>query len=296
MGAYGALQDWDGFYRFAWGQFWSHVTENKAVIGFDMAKDPLAWLSDRIAMVLFLRGDASASREKFAYGLSPNHLETDQPLGYPGVMRRLGLIAQTGSTVTCVPTGVQRLSPEQMTDLNKFPDLAVRRLWAYACDPKTKLARSTTGEITIDGRKNTFAVVTPRTESLSVGSGSLQGNFLSIDKADGFTTVATISLDGKPLPESRSILLLHLTDTVVEGNTFNNTRTMHKAGAEGPLLYRRGHCRVILATPETFRVTPLTVDGETLATLPGIMYDGRFTIDADTGCRNGGVFAYHLTR
>lgn len=296
MGAYAALQDWDGFFRFAWGHHWKRVTENKTAVGFDMAKDPLAWLSDRIAMALFLRGDASPAPERFAYGMGPDHLEKDLPLTYPGRLRRLGLVTQIGTAVSKELPGVQRLTPAQAADPAEFPDRKIGEAWAGACDSNVKLARSTSGEITMDGKGNTFSVVTPRTESLSAASGSLAGKFLAIANADGFTTVAAISLDGEPLAESRSILLLHLTDTTVEGCTFNSTRTLHKAGGTGPLLYRRGRCDITLASSLPFRVTPLSVDGDALAPLTGTVRNGRFMLKADTGSRPGGVFAYHLTR
>lgn len=296
MGAYAALQDWGGFYRFAWGHHSTRVTVNETAVGFDMAKDPLAWLSDRIAFALFVRGDAEPAAEKFAYGVSPGLLESSDPLAYPGWIRRLGLIAQVGTEVTKDIPGVLRLNDRQFASPADFPDKAVGAAWAEACDPNKKYARAATGQITLDGERGTFTAVTPRTESLSLEKGALSGKVLGIRNADTFTTAAAISLDGEPLATSRSILVLHLTDTTVEGCTFNNTRTLHKAGGTGALLQKRGRAELGLASTTPFRVTPLSVDGDTLAPLEGVLKNGRFTFKADTGCRPEGVFAYHLTR
>ncbi len=296
MGAYAALQDWGGFYRFAWGHHSKRVTENQTAVGFDMAKDPLAWLSDRIAFALFVRGDAEPAAEKFAYGVSPRLLESGEPLAYPGWMRRLGLITQVGTEVAKDLPGVLRLNDRQLTSPADFPDKAVGAAWAEACDPNKKYARSATGQVTLDGERGTFAVVTPRTESLTLEKGSLPGKVLNVKNADTFTTAAAVSLDGKPLAESRSILVLHLTDTTVEGCTFNNTRTLHKAGGTGPLLRKQGQAEIELLSATPFRVTPLSVDGDTLAPVEGVLKNGRFSFKADTGCRPEGVFAYHLTR
>ncbi|MPN48768.1 hypothetical protein SDC9_196380 [bioreactor metagenome] len=139
-------------------------------------------------------------------------------------------------------------------------------------------------------------MVTPRTESLSLEKGALSGKVLAVRNTDAFTTAAAVSLDEKPLAESRSILVLHLTDTIVEGCTFNNTRTLHKAGATGPLLQKRGRAVIELRSAGPFRVTPLSTDGDALAPLEGTLKNGRFSFPADTGCRPEGVFAYHLTR
>jgi len=296
MGAYAALQDWGGFYRFAWGHHSKRVTVNQTAVGFDMAKDPLAWLSDRIAFALFVRGDAEPAAEKFAYGVSPGLLESGEPLAYPGWIRRLGLIAQVGTEVAKDIPGVLRLNDRQFASPADFPDKTVGAAWADACDPDKKYARSATGQITLDGERGTFTVVTPRTESLSLEKGALSGKVLGIRNADTFTTAAAISLDGEPLAESRSILILHLTDTTVEGCTFNNTRTLHKAGVTGPLLRKQGRAEIELVSTAPFRVTPLSVDGDALAPLEGVLKKGRFSFRADTGCRSEGVFSYHLTR
>jgi len=192
--------------------------------------------------------------------------------------------------------GVLRLNDRQFASPADFPDKTVGAAWADACDPDKKYARSATGQITLDGERGTFTVVTPRTESLSLEKGALSGKVLGIRNADTFTTAAAISLDGEPLAESRSILILHLTDTTVEGCTFNNTRTLHKAGVTGPLLRKQGRAEIELVSTAPFRVTPLSVDGDALAPLEGVLKKGRFSFRADTGCRSEGVFSYHLTR
>jgi len=297
MGAYAALQDWSGLYRFAWAHHWTRVTDSRSSVGFDIGKDPLAWLSDRITQALFVRGDASPSADRFAYGVSPALLESGEPLTYPGWMRRLGLIAQIGTEVSENLPGVLRLNHRQLSSPADFPNRTVAAAWENACNPKVKFARSTTDQIVMDGIRGTLKIVTPRTESLTLEKGALAGKFLRVMDADTFTTVAAISLDVKPLAESRDILLLHLTDTIVAGCTFNNsTRTLLKAGGYGSLLQKRGRARIALASSAPFVVTPLSVDGKPLAPLKGEVKSDRFLFFADTGCRPEGVFAYHLTR
>ena len=57
-GAAGALQDWDGLWRFAYSHGLDNMREGKGVPGyFDVAADPLMQASDRASVLLFLRRD-----------------------------------------------------------------------------------------------------------------------------------------------------------------------------------------------------------------------------------------------
>lgn len=87
IGAYSALQDWDGLYRFAWSHSRNSVVGINPPTMFDAANDPLVQLSDRIAVLMFRRGDVEAAREKYAIAV-PDDLS--MPAGC-SVFRKLRL-------------------------------------------------------------------------------------------------------------------------------------------------------------------------------------------------------------
>ncbi|MPM82963.1 hypothetical protein SDC9_130025 [bioreactor metagenome] len=156
---------------------------------------------------------------------------------------------------------------------------------------------SETGEIRLNAAKRNFTVCTPRTESVTLESGELAAGTLRVEKADCFQTVAAISLDGKALPQSEKILVLHLTNVVNSGMVFddNSFRLLRDWGGL-PLLLRRGKAVIEMKSTADYRVEALSAVGEILGEVRGERQDGVFRFNADTGAFPGGVMAYQLRR
>jgi hypothetical protein len=297
MGAYAGLQDWDALFRFAWSHASFCLDKSTPVVGFDAVNDPLAQLSDRIALAMFLRGDIAPARKKFAYRVSPRLAHNDNPMKYPPGFETLGLIAQIGSCVEGEnpPAGCLPVFPAISESPEEAASGLIQEAWRQAIDRRT--AASSTGQIVLDAENTSLAVKTPKLATATLKKGSLKAGSILVKQADSFQTVAAIALDDKPLSDSSSILVLHLTDVVNTKMLFGNERkTILKRWGSLPLLVRRGKSRFFLASPHSFTVTALSADGDPLGQVPGKTIGNSFAFALDPGHFPGGVMAYHLTR
>ncbi len=296
IGAYSALQNWDGLYRFAWSHGAGSIRKLSGVGGFDAVNDPFAQLSDRIAVLMFRRGDVAPSANRFAWDVASNFFEGNDPLEFPMRFQRLGLISQIGSSVNGrAPKGVDILKGASTVEPSKLGNRKVADLWQKLISDK--VAVSDTGELRLDVSKPSFTVATPRSESVTLASGSLTAGTLSVRNAECFQTVAALSLDGRPIAESASVLVIQLTNLYNTGAHFGNERlTVFRGYGSRPLLVFRGRSTVELATASPFKVTALGADGQNRGEVAGKLENGKFRFTADPGCFPGGVMAYHLTR
>lgn len=298
MGAYAALQNWAGLYRFAWShQVETLNTPRNGATGFDICGDPVAQLTDRLTAVMFLRGDMKSAPRKYAY-----HLKTDEffrpkiDKTYSLPLRRLGLIAQIGTVVDDGPAdGVQLLSGKTAITPSILAHPGDAAAWQKLL--RTGSAVSSTGEIRLDSASGTLVTAAPKTESISSAVSKIAGNFLTISRLNTFQTIGAIALDNKPLVDSGRILILQLTHVINSGMVFGNRRlTVVKKTGGPPLLLRRGSCRIHLNSPHLYRVTALSADGEVLGRIDGGRTGDGFAFPADNSRYPGGIMAYLLEK
>lgn len=298
IGAYAALQNWDALYRFAWSHSASGIYKVGGAYGFDVVNDPMAQLSDRIAIAMFRRGDVAPAKVTYAYTVSPKCFERNEFDAFPVAFQNLGLIAGIGSVPEgdrTVPRGTVELTPAQAKNPAALKDTSIAKLWREANEKR--IARSVTGQLRLDGNASSFTVTTPRTESITLASGSLAAGTLRVKEASCFQTVAAISLDDKPLTESSSVLVIQLTNVANTGLRFTNeSRKVVTKTGHLPLLIQKGRATVELASARPFQVTALSCDGVPYGEVKGTLQNGVFRFTADTTQFPGGVMAYHLTR
>ena len=155
---------------------------------------------------------------------------------------------------------------------------------------------SETKEISLSPREKKILVVTPRTEALS-GCSGLHGKILHATGITTPQTVAISSLDGKPLAESRKILMFHLVNM---GNRFQSFRnrecTILDSYGTRPLLIERRKTTVSLHLPHKWKVETLDLSGRQTGTVKTDYENGILHFTADTALRPHGVMAYLLTR
>ncbi len=297
LGGYSSLQNWSGVFRFDWAHRDTDIMKLSAINGsFDATNDPLAQLSDRIAIALFVRGDVKPSEKKFSYTVNENIFKSNDLLYFPENFLTLGLISQIGSNLnnTAKEQGVTYLKPEQSTSPGSFTDKKISKLWKNAVADKK--AVSSTGQLDLDGNRKQMVVTTPRSESITLARGNLSADFVSLANADSFQTVAVISLDRKPLRSSSSILIIHLTNLVNSRALFkgDQKRILQKPGSTPALLFR-GTSELNLDTAAEYSITALAANGVSLGVFKGAVVDGKFSFKLDPGRFPGAVMAYHLT-
>ena len=272
MGAYAALQNWGGLWRFCWSHSDTGIIRNPGQNSFDASNDPMQQLSDRIILALFLRGDLAPSKTKLSCPMAP--FSTGNPvMSYPGGFANLGLNVQIGSHAAEreLPSGVVSWRPGM-----KAP-----------ADPRIRL----------DRKAGTLAVSTPLTETATLPAGDLAVKNLRVKNASKFMTAAAISLDGQPLPESDSILVIHLGNISQTGARYDNSARLRAWGNSPELLVERCTATLELECPGApWRVAALALDGSETGEIPGTLKNGVFRFTADTTAFPGGVLAYHLSR
>lgn len=298
IGGYAALQNWDALYRFAWSHSASGIYKVGSAYGFDAVNDPMAQLSDRIAIAMFRRGDVAPAKVTYAYTVSPECFERNEFDAFPAVFQNLGLVTGIGSIPEgdrSVPKGTVELTSAQAKNPASLKDARIAKLWREANDKR--LAESATGQLRLDGNAGSFTVTTPRTESITLPAGSLAAGTLRVRDASCFQTVAAISLDDKPLAESSSVLVIQLTNVANTGLLFSNeSRKVVTKTGRLPLLIKKGRATVELASARPYRVTALNCDGVPYGEVKSVYQNGLFRFTADTTQFPGGVMAYHLTR
>ena len=202
-GAMGALQDWNGIWRFAYSHNRESLFAPRAMEYFNMVSDPLSQAAERASLCLFLRGDMKpaphsvvvAMTEKEAAGAKPmpglappwhwlawvTRVGT-QVLGGAGVpAREAGQEARPtalSAHTAVLPLGEdsRALAGDKVADkLFKRPYgadsaqimalLKERKILGEnnPTDPGKNIFQSETGEIRIDASRDTMLLDTPRT-------------------------------------------------------------------------------------------------------------------------------------
>ena len=293
MGAYSALQDWDGLYRFAWSHNANNITAQKPIGGFDMATDPLSQLTERQILLLFARGDASPATNRYVYAVTLDDATKDGvgwgKGSFPQEFQRAGLVSQIGSQAVTAQTpiagsfsGVTAAAApaEGILAGNKF--IPLPQLPAPAKDGETV---SDNGETAISGAAGTIRVVTPRTECLGGPQGvALKGAVLELSESDTFCSVSASAMDDKPLAQSARVLILHLTNVLNSEIHFRDEEMrILESWGELPYLVQRGTAQLSLRNANAgLRLWAVDFSGKRVREVPAEYKDGAYHFTAET--------------
>lgn len=285
IGAYAALQDLDGLVGYGYLESAAAWTGPVcAVNAFDTASDAFSLFGERISAFLFRRGDVKSAARKCAV-VVPEDVRTrkDLPKAFPEAARSMGLLCQMGVAKGQAPDGIEGVPLAEAGE-------------RFAAElPTNGVYVSSTGEITLDTNTRQLRVVTPRSEALSWSFGSAAGRFLSAGEVHAPVTVSCHALDGRPLAESKSILVFHLTDSACTGEAYVDQRLRETAKGStrrAPMLIRRDAVTVRFAATGT-RLVALKCDGSEAGEVRPEA-DGSYRLSTDL--YPGAVLAYHLTR
>ncbi|OGV41130.1 MAG: hypothetical protein A2X48_12280 [Lentisphaerae bacterium GWF2_49_21] len=323
-GALAALQDWDGLYRFAYAHAKDSITKDVASNYFDVGTDPINLLSDRIGILLFLRGDVKPSDISFPVVISSKHMDDPKaPANYPKLAQQLGFVGQAGTIVdngnVKLPAGCTAVLSMENQEL-KLPapvfkvsaekgveDEAAEKI-RTSCDLKKGaidiekgFARSSTGEIEIDKSAGTFKVITPRSEALVIGDkGEIKGLFMSAENMGKPAVICATSIDGKDLKDSSRILILHLTDVMNSKIKFDSKKMkLLLTWGSMPHLARKGEAEISLKMPAGSQPKIWGIDstGKQIGEIKSqISPDGTVKFKVDTLGLETPCFAYEIKR
>ena len=241
-GALGAIQDWDGIWRFAYSHSRDNLFQPGKLDYFNMATDPLGQAAERASICLFLRGDMRAAPHSVSVtmtdadfrrppaqipGLAPNwhwaawltrvgtQVVDDPARSLPhDLVLPLGWATPAGDSAEA--GAVRADDPYQITQEKLVELLRQRGILAAnnPTDPGENVFQCETGEITIDGPRDRMTLDTPRTAGGFAPAGdsirTVHGVQIAVQDTDA--TVWVSSLDDQPIPGSRRLLVTHLTD------------------------------------------------------------------------------------
>ena len=273
VGAQAALQDWGGLWHFSLDRIGSRSDGSRRIGFFSTDSDPVKRTVDRAIMALFLRGDM----EPFPAEKGVSLLITGESIdpkattaafrSSPSWMADVCWKRRTSSSLDRAAAGAATVIPRERAEEPEMQKLATD----VPPDPR----------IVFDRKAGGFAVSTPRTAGGFADAGkSFDADAVCVSVSNAAATVWATSLDGRPLDESRRILLTHVTDVQNENAMFKDaTFSELRYWGESPLV-RVGSAEVSLrhAHPETCRVWALRPDGTRKCEVPTSIRDGRLVL------------------
>ncbi|MCU0871847.1 MAG: hypothetical protein MUE50_05835 [Pirellulaceae bacterium] len=263
-GALGALQDWDGVWRFAYAHNREGVSATRPLNYFDVASDPLNQAAERASLCLFLRGDLEPAPHAVAIAATK-----DQLLKTPTTSRdktpawnALAWLTRVGWTLAeeqppsvsgqaVLPIVGGRFDPFASDAGQRVVD-GLRKLGWLSIENRTDLGEnrlvSENGQLTIDAPTNTFVLDTARTAGGFAPAGArIETQSALIEIQDTEATVWISSLDGQPIASSKRLLITHLTDLQNTGARYaDRARKVLLSWGGLPHLVQNGRATVTL--------------------------------------------------
>jgi len=283
-GAMGALQDWDGLWRFAYAHGLDAMRDRTGHPGyFDVASDPLGLAGDRASLCLFLRGDLAPLEPSVANRFTEKDLalSVNPPLNVVPRWSAAAWRLRVGTT--CAPV----------------PGMPSFDLAAVGTNTAPPVAAAPARGLVFDRARGSFRIETPRTAGGFVPAGACTAGPVSFDVGTVPATVWASALDAKPIRTSSRLLVTHLTDVQADGNVYADAtkRTLLAWGAYPPVV-RAGRARLALALdePAACTVWALASTGRRLARIPATVEDGRLTFTASVDGPQGACLFYEVVR
>lgn len=268
--ALAAFQGFDAICQFAEmpvlnGYNDSTALRRRAMYPFGIGGDPVTRAGERLAALLYLRGDVSTSRKRVYLHLDPARTfrEGESWGQVPENLSRLSFVTATGLAFNSVPadvTGGQELhialgaGSDGLAE--KLKALALNKGVLIGNDPvsllresgiitssnqtqiSTGLFETENGEMLFDTSGKKLLVKTDKTVVFTQRNGAAQANGVELSLLSGPATVAVSSMDGRNLNETGRILIMVLTDALNTGMEFSDGdhTTLRKLGQFPPVV------------------------------------------------------------
>lgn len=312
-GALGALQDWDGIWRFAYSHNREKLFRPGGMDYFNMVSDPLGQASERAALCLYLRGDmkpatrtlalvvteTDARRPKAARRVAPNwhwtawitKVGTAVP-GNPGVALpysasipvgwQTAVAEYKGSAIPAKGPAYSLKTEDILPILRKIGIPAQNK-----SSPDNRLLESETGELLLDGPQDIMILNTARTAGGFAPAGknfSAEKGGVRVKVIEHAATVWISTLDENPIASSKRLLVTHLTDLQNTGIRYaERAKQTLLAWGSTPHLVRAGKAEVSIKLNDAAKATvfALTTAGKRTKTIPAQARDGLLTFMAD---------------
>lgn len=324
--AFAALHDWDLITLFSENSLQldlrpSPYSRKNAIHPFGVSNDPILRTGERLAALLYKRGDVGKSGVRLHFPLDAERAFAERG-GWAQInesVSRLSLLAASGIDIVqagklegiplnekdyWVPIGSASTSFKGRvgTVLSKLglaePAMSKAELQSAGVLPNTNQSdfsrefyQSDTGEIGLDIQKKRFTVLSSRLALVTMEEGTSNAGALKVSKPSRPVLVAFASMDAKPLNNSRKFLMFVLTDAQNTGMEFKDeARTELKTLGTLPPMLQSVSLEASLQTVATgsVKVYSLSLAGKRLESLPASLVDGAINISLDTSMLKNG--------
>ena len=309
-GALAALQDWDALWHFAYSHVRPTLQTGQGVPGhYDLAKDVLNQMAERLNIAVFLRGDVKPHADGIALDFADadwrNHPAGQSWKAAPQASMEdwswgdAAWKTRVATSFGPVPgwRSVPRAKSERPSGMVILEELRE--------SPQVRLVRVPTDNMRWElTTERTCAGFSCRARDLvEVGP-------LSFRIGRHQAAVACTSLDGRPLSRSKRILLTHLTDAIGEGSRQVKSLPKSIGGkpvptvllldwGKGRTLVQDGYADVDLAleSPSACSVWALSTSGKRLDRVPTKVVGGKLRFRANVKGPDGKArLAYEIVK
>lgn len=317
MPAYAGLQDWDAIYNFDYVTRSPNIENPGAVGMFSLAVDPIGLLADRLAAVIFLRGDVLPGKSQIGFAVQPQTaFASISRQRFADAFSKIGLVTRIGSapadplellghaeldavvvdSLEQVPAGNALIFEANETLAENLQRAGILPQGAISADGDRY--RSDTGQIELEVEKSAMKLVTPRSELFILPAGvSLEGGRVAVRNVSDYGTVAVVAVDELPIDQSRRLLVTHLTDALPTGMHFSSAeRRLMQAVGEMPQLVKRGSAELTLKLADgvDFRAWALSPTGKRVREVLLTKTDEGWILHAKTISDEGTQMAYEI--
>lgn len=310
MAAYGALQNWDALFPFAYAHWLPYAQKPTHTAGFfDITNDPVKAYSQRIGAQLFLNAGIRPAKIRFA-GIATDPFRKGSDIESPLPFNNLGFLAQIGLVVelpaqgeyaALINLGIGSAQSQKTFSAEKdlIGNLLKAGLLPKGCyDAKSGRFSTPDGQIELIRKQKTFRVTAPGGEVLTTGTvRKLDGKNFSVENKNDFGVFALLPVDAQTLTEARRFTLIHLTNTQATGMEFatKDCDCLENWG-KAPFLAQHGIAKVTLNLKGEWKAHALNCAGERIGSLPVTKENGKHILNLDNFAFPEAVFAYELER
>lgn len=324
--AVAGLQGWDAICQFAETPIQFDYGSNgpkrqQAIYPFGVGGDPVMRAAERLAALLYLRGDVETARHRVRLQVDSEKL-LSRSAGWeqvPESLSRLALVTGVGLDVDAKAlkpqpsdwvVGLQTDRPAWLSKLETAvlnaggevltaEPAVLKEQGIVGAGSRTSMRErryeSDTGQLLFDAGAQRITVQTPRTEAVSLVSGGAKLGALEVQRSSGPALYALSSLDGQPLSHSKRMLLFVLTDAQNSGMSFegNDRRKLRNLGTNPPML-RTVEAQLTYRgdAASGLKLRPLSLAGERRDPLAGEAVQGGKQWRLDTSALPDGPAVY----
>lgn len=325
--ALAAFQDWDAICQFAelpvilkYGG--ESAPRRQAIYPFGVGGDPIARAGERLAALLFRRGDVSPSRLRVKLDIDPIQVFTGRNAWgrVPENLSRLALVAASGLSFSTLVTA-SKSEPEihlpltsepadwskrvkntvlgQRKPLDSDPIVELRSAGllskANQTDPSKRLFESDTRQTVFNVQDRRLLIATDRTIAFTQRGGAARAGNVEIYDLSSPATVAVGAVDGLTIGQSRRLLVFVLTNAINTGMKFADSgRTALETLGHFPPQIRAvtGRLSIKHRSADELKVWAIDQAGQRIANVPSHAEGGYISFAFDNVLRDHGPVLY----